>query len=145
MSNREIFIFVVEDDPGDVVLMREGLERSGVRFMIDTVSDGGKALAYLRKKPPYQEAPRPDLIFLDLNLPKKDGIEVLSEIKSDRSLISIPVIVLTTSDAESDINKAYERGANCYLTKPVGFESFRRMMAMVEEFWLNTAKLPRRH
>jgi CheY-like chemotaxis protein len=143
-TGRPIEILLVEDNPGDVDLTREMVEASKVRNVIRNVSDGAEALAYLRREPPYTAAARPDLILLDLNIPKKDGRTVLSEIKQDADLKDIPVVVLTTSEAESDILKSYQLHANCYITKPVDLGKFTTIIRSIEDFWLTVVKLPRR-
>ncbi|MGA2745014.1 MAG: response regulator [Candidatus Sulfotelmatobacter sp.] len=143
-TGRPIEILLVEDNPGDVDLTREMVEASKVRNVIRNVSDGVEALAYLRREPPYTAAARPDLILLDLNIPKKDGRTVLSEIKQDADLKDIPVVVLTTSEAESDILKSYQLHANCYITKPVDLGKFTTIIRSIEDFWLTVVKLPRR-
>jgi two-component system, chemotaxis family, response regulator Rcp1 len=135
-------ILLVEDNPGDVRLTREALRTGKVPSNLRTVSDGLEALAYLRKEGPYQEAPLPDLILLDLNLPRKDGREVLSEIKQDPELRRIPVVVMTTSQAEQDILKSYDLYANCYVTKPPDFARLVAVVRAIEDFWLSVAKLP---
>jgi len=141
---RPIEILLVEDNPGDVDLTREMVEASKVRNVIRNVSDGVEAMAYLRRQPPYAEVARPDLILLDLNLPKKDGRSVLSEIKQDADLKDIPIVVLTTSEAESDILKSYQLHANCYISKPVDLTKFASIIRSIEDFWLTVVKLPRR-
>jgi chemotaxis family two-component system response regulator Rcp1 len=143
-TGRPIEILLVEDNPGDVDLTREMVEASKVRNVIRNVSDGVEALAYLRREPPYTTAARPDLILLDLNIPKKDGRTVLSEIKQDADLKDIPVVVLTTSEAESDILRSYQLHANCYITKPVDLGKFTTIIRSIEDFWLTVVKLPRR-
>jgi chemotaxis family two-component system response regulator Rcp1 len=143
-TGRPIEILLIEDNPGDVDLTREMVEASKVRNVIRNVSDGVEALAYLRREPPYTSATRPDLILLDLNIPKKDGRTVLSEIKQDEDLKDIPVVVLTTSEAESDILKSYQLHANCYITKPVDLGKFTTIIRSIEDFWLTVVKLPRR-
>lgn len=139
---RSIEILLVEDSPTDVLLTKRAL--SDARFInrLHIVEDGVKALAFLRKAPPYTDAVRPDLILLDLNLPKKDGREVLAEIKMDDELKVIPVIVLTTSRAEDDIVRSYRLHANCYITKPVDFDSFIDAIATLEKFWFAVCTLP---
>ncbi len=139
---KELHILLVEDDPGDVDLFREVLKEVNLRIHLATVEDGENAMLYLRRKPPYERVVRPQMIFLDLNLPRKDGREVLQEIKDDPTLLEIPVVVLSTSDAESDIRKSYRYGANCFLTKPVGLDAFSRMIRLVNEFWFTLSKLP---
>jgi chemotaxis family two-component system response regulator Rcp1 len=143
-TGRPIEILLVEDNPGDVDLTREMVEASKVRNVIRNVSDGVEAMAYLRREPPYTSADRPDLILLDLNIPKKDGRTVLSEIKQDADLKDIPVVVLTTSEAESDILRSYQLHANCYITKPVDLGKFTTIIRSIEDFWLTVVKLPRR-
>ena len=139
---RMIDILMVEDNPGDVRLTREALKGAKVLHELNVVSDGEAALDYLYKRPPYQAAARPDLVLLDLNLPRKDGREVLSSIKADASLKSIPVVILTTSQAEEDVLRAYSLSANCYVTKPVDFDQFIRIVQAIEEFWLTIVTLP---
>ena len=139
---RTIDILMVEDDPGDVRLTREALKGSKVLHSLNVVEDGVAALDYLRKVAPYQNAVRPDIVLLDLNLPKKDGREVLSAMKEDSALRSIPVVILTTSQAEEDVLRAYNLNANCYVTKPVDFDQFMRIVRTIEEFWLNIVTLP---
>lgn len=141
-SQNVIDILLVEDDSGDVELTREGLRDAKMAINLNVVNDGEKAMKYLRNEAPYTDAVRPDLIFLDLNMPRKDGRETLMEIKADESLRSIPVVVLTTSDAEADIVKCYDSGANCYITKPVGFDAFTRVVNTIEDFWFTIVKMP---
>lgn len=136
-------VLLVEDNPGDVRLMREALRNGDSRKKLNAVEDGEEALAYLRRQPPYGDAPTPDLIFLDLNLPKKDGREVLSEIKRDESLRRIPVVVLTTSDAERDIKRVYDLHANCYVKKPADLDEYMEVIRACENFWLHIVRLPR--
>ncbi|MBM9511022.1 response regulator [Desulfogranum marinum] len=136
-------ILLVEDNPGDVRLTIEGLKEGKVRNTLSVVEDGVEALAFLRKEGKYVDAVRPDLILLDLNLSKKDGREVLTEIKSDENLRNIPVVVLTTSKAEQDILKAYSLHANCYITKPVDLDQFISVVESIEDFWFSIVKLPR--
>jgi len=137
-------ILLVEDDPGDAVLTRKALADGKISNSISVVTDGAAALAYLRGQPPYADAPRPDLILLDLNLPKKDGREVLAEAKADPSLLSIPVIVLTTSGAEEDILRSYELHANAYVKKPVDLGEFMRAVQSIDEFFVTVVRLPPR-
>lgn len=144
MASRPIQVLLVEDDPGDVRLTEEALKRSKLLVMMTVVGDGEQALQYLRRVGPYAGAVRPDLVLLDLNLPKVDGREVLAAVKADPDLRPIPVVVLTTSAADSDILKAYGLGGNCYITKPVGFDEFRRIVRAIEEFWFEVVKLPPR-
>ena len=144
MSDLPIRILLVEDDPGDADLTREYLAEAKIALNLNVVEDGIKAMAYLRREGNYHEAVHPDLILLDLNLPKKSGQEVLRDIKSDTSLRRIPVVVLTTSDDDEDILKSYDLGANCFVTKPVGLDQFAKIVKSIEEFWLTVVKLPRR-
>jgi len=139
---KKIDILLVEDDPGDVELTKEGLYDAKMLVNLHVVDDGEKALKFLKKEPPYADAPRPDIILLDLNMPRKNGQETLKEIKADSSLRSIPVVVLTTSEAEADIVRCYDLGANCYITKPIGFEAFTKVVGMIEEFWFTIVKMP---
>ena len=139
---KPIEILLVEDNPGDVRLTQEALKENKVRNQMNVVEDGLEAIAFLRKQGMYSDVPRPDLILLDLNLPKKDGREVLVEIKEDPDLKRIPVVVLTTSKAEEDIIKMYDHYANCYITKPVELEEFITIIKSIENFWLNIVKLP---
>lgn len=137
-----IDILLVEDNPGDVLLTREALKDAKVRNELNVAEDGVEAMAYLRREGKYADAPRPDLILLDLNLPKKDGREVLAEIKRDPTLKRIPVVVLTTSQAEEDILRSYNLHANCYVTKPVDLNQFLTIVKAIEDFWLTVVKLP---
>jgi two-component system, chemotaxis family, response regulator Rcp1 len=139
-----IEILLVEDNPGDAELTREALNSAKVSNRLTVVDDGAEAVDYLLRKGKFVNAPRPDIILLDLNLPKKDGREVLSEIKADKDLSDIPVVVLTTSQAEEDILRAYQLHANCYITKPVDFSNFLRVVSTIEAFWLSIVKLPNR-
>jgi two-component system, chemotaxis family, response regulator Rcp1 len=139
---RPLNVLLVEDNPGDIRLMREAL-RNGATKKLDAVEDGEEALAYLRREAPYADAPKPDLIFLDLNLPKKDGREVLNEIKKDERWRRIPVVILTTSEAERDIYGAYELHANCYIKKPTDLDEYMEVIRACETFWLHIVRLPR--
>jgi CheY-like chemotaxis protein len=139
---RPVEILLVEDNPGDVRLTQEALKDAKVRNRVNVVSDGVEALAFLRRENPYASAARPDLILLDLNLPRMDGREVLREIKADGELKSIPVVVLTTSTAEQDVLKSYDLHANCYVTKPVDLDQFNKVVQSIEEFWLTIVRLP---
>jgi two-component system, chemotaxis family, response regulator Rcp1 len=134
-------ILLVEDNPGDIRLTQEALKESQMDIHLDVVTDGEQAIDFLMRRGKFTTAIRPHLMLLDLNLPKKNGIEVLKEVKADESLKKIPIIVLTTSDADHDINKAYSLHANCYILKPVDFDDFARVIRLVESFWFNTAKL----
>jgi CheY-like chemotaxis protein len=140
---RPIEILLVEDNPGDVRLIKEALKEAKILNNFSVVEDGVEAVAYLHQEGNYNIACRPDLILLDLNLPKKDGREVLEIIKSDNILKRIPVVVLTTSEAEQDILKAYDLHANCYITKPVDLQQFMSVIKSIENFWLSIVKLPR--
>jgi chemotaxis family two-component system response regulator Rcp1 len=140
---REIEILLVEDNPGDVRLTIEALKDGKIHNHLKVVSDGEEALAFLRRQGQYAKATRPDLILLDLNLPKKDGREVLMEIKQEKDLKRIPVVVLTTSTAEKDIIKTYDLHANCYVNKPVDFDQFTNVVKSIEDFWFTVVKLPR--
>jgi len=139
---KAIDILLVEDNPGDVRLAMEALKESKVRNNIYVVEDGVEAMDFLRRKGKYNGMPRPDLVLLDLNLPRKSGREVLAEIKTDDNLKRIPVVVLTVSRDEEDILKAYNLHANCYVTKPIDFEQFIKITRTIEEFWLTIVKLP---
>jgi chemotaxis family two-component system response regulator Rcp1 len=139
---QSVDILLVEDNPGDVRLIQEALQDGKLLNRIATMSDGQKALAYLRKQGSYAQAPRPDLILLDLNIPRKDGREVLAEIKADPLLRSIPVVIVTSSQAEEDILRSYDTHANCYVTKPVDLEKFVAVVRAIEEFWVTIVKLP---
>ena len=141
-SGRPIEILLVEDNPADVRLTVEVFKDSRITNHISVVTDGVEAMDFLRKKGNYAGVTRPDLVLLDLNLPRKDGREVLSEIKADPDLKTIPVIVLTTSDADQDVWKAYDSGVNSYITKPVDLDQFIRIFRTIEEFWLTIVKLP---
>ena len=138
-----IELLLVEDNPGDVRLTQEALKESSTEINLNVVVDGEEAISYLRRLGEYENSPRPDVILLDLNLPKKSGTEVLEEIKIDEHLRMIPVIILTTSDAEHDIIKAYKLYANCFIIKPVDFDEFTNVIKLVETFWFNVVKLPR--
>lgn len=146
MNNNEAYlpieILMVEDNPGDVRLTVEALKGAKVRNNLQVVNDGVEAMAYLRNQGQYADAPRPDLILLDLNLPKKDGREVLAEIKADSDLRLIPVVVLTVSSSEEDILRTYDLHANCYITKPVDLERFITVVKSIQDFWLTIVKLP---
>jgi two-component system, chemotaxis family, response regulator Rcp1 len=140
---RAIKILLVEDNPGDVRLTIEALREAKVSNHLSVAPDGVEALAFLRRQGKYAQARRPDLILLDLNLPKKDGRAVLAEIKADELLKSIPVVVLTTSSAQQDVLASYQLQANCYITKPVDLDQFIRVVRSVEDFWLTVVTLPR--
>ncbi len=135
-------ILLVEDNPGDVFLTQEAFREGRLPHRLSVVEDGEEALLFLRREGKHSGAPQPDLILLDLNLPKKDGRELLGEVKTDPELRQIPIIVLTTSGAEQDIARAYKLHANCYLTKPIQMDDFLKTIRSVEEFWLSVVRLP---
>ena len=139
-----IEVLLVEDDPGDVLITREAFAENKVRNHLSVVNDGVNALQFLRREADYASAPRPDLILLDLNLPRMDGYEVLAHIKSDADLQRIPVVVLTTSDAEEDVLRSYDLHANAYVTKPVDFERFLGVVRQIDDFFVTVVKLPAR-
>jgi CheY-like chemotaxis protein len=142
--NKPIEILLVEDNPGDVLLTQEALRDDKLRVKLNIVNDGEEALDFLYHRGIHILAPRPDLILLDLNLPKKDGREVLAEIKNTSNLKSIPVVILTTSEAEEDILRAYALNANCYVQKPIDLEQFIKVVKNIESFWFTVVKLPER-
>jgi chemotaxis family two-component system response regulator Rcp1 len=144
MEYHAVEILLVEDNPGDVLLIQEALRDSKVHNALHVAQDGEEAMAFLLRQGDHIEAPRPDLILLDLNLPKKDGYEVLSEIKNDEKLKDIPVVILTTSQREEDILKSYRLSANCFITKPVDLNQFFKVIQSVEDFWFSIVKLPSR-
>ena len=144
-ENVEIIdVLLVEDDPGDVLLIREAFEDNKVHNRLHVVPDGVEALTFLRQEGEHADAPRPDLVLLDLNLPRKDGREVLAEVKGDESLQHIPVVVLTTSKAEEDVLRSYKLHANAYVTKPVDFDRFIDVVRRIDEFFVTVVKLPSR-
>lgn len=140
-----IEILLVEDNPGDVELTREAFSEGKVHNRLHVVGDGVEALNFLRQKGQYAQSPCPDIILLDLNLPKKSGLEVLAELKQDPHLKQIPVVILTTSQDEEDIVRSYYNHANCYITKPVDFERFMKVVRSLEDFWLVVVRLPKGH
>lgn len=140
-GGRPIEVLLVEDCPGDVRLTQEAFRDANLAVHLHVVSDGLEAMAFLKRSAPHGRAPRPDLILLDLNLPKMDGREVLAQVKADSSLKTIPTIILTTSEAEADITKSYELHANCYLSKPVHLDAFERLVQSINDFWLTSVKL----
>jgi CheY-like chemotaxis protein len=142
MMDKTMRILLVEDNPADVRLTQEAFKEWHAPVKLDIAQNGIQALSYLRQEPPFESAQRPDIILLDLNLPLMDGREVLRDIKSNPGFKQIPVVVLTTSKAEDDICKSYDLHANCYITKPVEFEDFIRVVQSIERFWLSTARLP---
>lgn len=133
---------LVEDNPGDVRLTQEALKSHKVQNNLHVVTDGEEAMAFLRMQGKYANAPRPDIILLDLNLPRKDGREVLAEIKSDTNLKAIPVVIITSSEAEQDVVKSYNLNANCYITKPVNLDQFIKVVQSINDFWFTIVKLP---
>jgi CheY-like chemotaxis protein len=135
-------VLLVEDNPGDVELTRLALEESQLQIHLSVVEDGAKALDFLHRKSPYTHAPYPDLMVLDLNLPRKSGHEVLAEVKADKNLRRIPVVILTTSQAEEDILKAYNNYANCYIKKSTSFSQFIEVVRAIEDFWFKIVRLP---
>ena len=137
-------VLLVEDDPGDVVLIQEAFEFNKVHNTLHIVSDGVEALDFLHRREGHEDAPRPDLMLLDLNLPRKDGREVLEEVKADPDLRTIPVVVLTTSEAEEDILRSYDLHANAYVTKPVDFDRFIEVVRLIDDFFVTVVKLPTR-
>lgn len=139
---RPVEILLVEDSPSDADLTADALSEGKVLNNLHWVEDGVEALAFLRRQGKHRQAPRPDIILLDLNLPKKDGREVLAEVKADPTLKLIPVVILTTSAAERDILRTYELNANCYVTKPIGLEQFMEVVKLIETFWLAVVQLP---
>jgi len=141
-ANKPVEVLLVEDNPGDVRLTQEALKESAVNIHLSVAKDGVEAMDFLYHRTPFESAPLPDLIVLDLNLPRKNGREVLSEVKADPHLRRIPVLVMTTSRAEQDVERAYALNANCYITKPMDLDDFLRIVRAIEEFWLRTATLP---
>lgn len=141
---RQVEILLVEDDPGDVLMTREAFADYKLRNQLHVVSDGADAMAFLRQEGEHADKPRPDLVLLDLNLPRMDGREVLEAIKSDPELSSIPVVVLTTSEAEDDVLHSYSLHANAYVTKPVDFERFIEVVRQIDDFFVTVVRLPRR-
>ena len=143
-EERPVSVLLVEDDPGDVDLTKEALAATHLDVDLSVVVDGQEAMQYLRREGQYINAAKPDLVLLDLNMPRKDGREVLHDIKKDPDLTTIPVVVLTTSDADEDVHRAYDLGANCYVTKPAGFEQYAHVVKSVGNFWFVVVKLPGR-
>jgi CheY-like chemotaxis protein len=141
-AGQPIEVLLVEDDPGDVLLIREAFDFNKVHNNLNVVNDGEQALAYLRREGEYKESLRPDLVLLDLNLPRKDGREVLAEVKADETLRAIPIVVLTTSEAEEDVLKSYQLHANAYVTKPVDFERFVSIVRQIDDFFVSVVRLP---
>ncbi|HEY5933502.1 MAG TPA: response regulator [Kofleriaceae bacterium] len=143
MSGKPIEILLVEDNPADVRLTQEALREGKVRNNLHVARDGVEALEFLRRQGKFAGSPRPDLVLLDLNLPRKDGREVLAQVKDDDELKTIPVVVLTTSSAEIDILRSYSLHANCYITKPVDLEQFVKVVKTIDDFWLTVVRLPK--
>lgn len=143
-EGRPIEVLLVEDDEGDVVMTREALDEGKVVNRLHVAPDGVAAIEFLRREGPHADAPRPDLILLDLNLPRRDGRQVLAEVKADEDLRRIPVVVLTTSEAEEDIVRSYDLHANAYITKPVDFERFVQVVQQIDEFFISVVRLPQR-
>jgi CheY-like chemotaxis protein len=141
-AGQPIEVLLVEDDPGDVLLIEEAFADNKLLNNLNIVNDGEQALAYLRREGEYAEAPRPDLVLLDLNLPRKDGREVLQEVKTDESLRTIPVVVLTTSEAEEDVLRSYQLHANAYVPKPVDFDRFVSIVRQIDDFFVSVVRLP---
>ena len=141
-EGRTVEILMAEDSAGDVLLTQRALEKCKLRNNLNVVSDGIEAMKYLRNEGIYSNAVKPDIILLDLNMPRKDGREVLAEIKTDESLKDIPVVILTTSDSEEDVLRSYKLQANCYITKPVGLEQFIKAVMSINDFWFTIVKLP---
>ena len=141
-QSKEIEILLVEDSPADILITREAFQDARLTNTLHVVEDGVKAMEFLRREGSYASAPRPDLILLDLNLPRKNGREVLAEIKATAEFKSIPIVVLTTSNADEDILKAYNLHANCYVIKPVGFDNFFKAVQSIESFWFSIVTLP---
>lgn len=141
-NGRAVEVLLVEDNPGDVRLTREAFREGKIRNNLHVAVDGVEGLAFLRREGKFADVARPDIILLDLNLPKKNGIDVLAEIKSDEDLKRIPVVILTTSVAEQDVLRSYDQHANCYIVKPVDLEQFLRVIQTIEDFWVTIVKLP---
>lgn len=142
MKMQQVVILMAEDNPTDVMITQEGLASAKMSNPLFVVEDGVEALDFLRRRGKFADVPRPDLILLDLNMPKKGGMEVLNEIKQDENLKRIPVVILTTSKAEEDIVKAYGLHANCYISKPVDFDAFTKVIKSIQSFWFNVVTLP---
>ena len=140
---QEVKILLIEDSDGDILLITQALKKAQVTNGVTVIKDGDKALQFLRKEGHYQDVETPDLILLDINLPRVDGIEVLAEIKNDPLLMSIPVVMLTTSESEKDVINSYNNHANCYIVKPVNFQKFIDVVLLIKEFWISIVKLPK--
>jgi chemotaxis family two-component system response regulator Rcp1 len=145
MSVSKFVVLIAEDNPTDVMIMREALEGAKVMVELHAVADGVEALEFLRRMGKYKAMPRPDLILLDLNMPRKNGHEVLAEVKGNLEFREIPVVMLTTSQAEDDVAKAYANHVNCYIRKPVDFENFVEVVRSIEQFWFTVVTLPKEH
>jgi CheY-like chemotaxis protein len=143
-ARRVIDVLLVEDDAGDALMIREAFQHHDIRHTLHHVPDGVEAMRFLRQEDAYAASPRPDLVLLDLNLPRMDGRQVLSQVKGDPALRAIPIVVLTTSEADEDILRSYELHANAYVTKPVDFDHFIEVVRMTDDFFVNIVKLPRR-
>lgn len=141
-ATKDVEILLIEDNPGDVLLTKEALSDAKVENNVHWAKDGAEALAFMQNQPPFTDAPCPDLIFLDLNLPRKNGHEVLAFLKSDNRFKRIPVVVLTSSSAEADIVRSYDHHANCYITKPVDLEKFMSVIQATDHFWMKVVTLP---
>ena len=142
LEKRPVVILMVEDNPTDVLIAKEGFSGASMANTLHVADDGIEALEFLNQRGKYVDAPRPDLIVLDLNMPRKNGQEVLAEIKSDMRLKNIPVVILTTSKSQGDINRAYGLHANCYISKPVDFDEFTHVVQRIQDFWLSLVTLP---
>lgn len=138
---KPVEVLLVEDDPGDVILTQEGLRASKLHINLHVVDNGEKALAFLHRLPPYEDAPRPGLIILDLNLPRVNGMEVLRDIKTNEDLQTIPTVILTTSRAEEDVVRSYKLGANCYVSKPLNLDEFVKVVGSIESFWFTVVEI----
>ena len=138
---KPVEVLLVEDDPGDVILTQEGLRASKLHINLHVVDNGEKALAFLHREPPYEDAPRPGLIILDLNLPRINGMEVLKEIKTNEALQTIPTVILTTSRAEEDVIRSYKLGANCYVSKPLNLDEFVKVVSSIDSFWFTVVEI----
>jgi DNA-binding response OmpR family regulator len=138
---KPVEVLLVEDDPGDVILTQEGLRASKLHINLHVVDNGEKALAFLHRAPPYEDAPRPGLIILDLNLPRVNGMEVLKHIKTNEDLKTIPTVILTTSRAEEDVVRSYKLGANCYVSKPLNLDEFVKVVGSIESFWFTVVEI----
>lgn len=138
---KPVEVLLVEDDPGDVILTQEGLRASKLHINLHVVDNGEKALAFLHRAPPYEDAPRPGLIILDLNLPRVNGMEVLKDIKTSEDLQTIPTVILTTSRAEEDVVRSYKLGANCYVSKPLNLDEFVKVVGSIENFWFTVVEI----